>query len=592
MSNLRRFSLASALMIVAPLAAVAQPLAVPQHVPEAPLFVVSYSDVNAFWTAYTQTSLKTHIDQLLELPEVSGDSGFQEMQAEIDKASAEAGLSLKPSDLLSKTIKGFDLYVMDKVEATDEPGIVVAVKTDSPESAAKLAGWMTKKASEVEPPYVWTDPTVEVTPTPAPTPTPLPATTSEIAGFQVTHVDAQDGDLPFNIAQKGEIIVLANDKALLETTLTGTGAATMAADPTFQSVYSPLAGEKAQAFMYVSAEAMKKLQLESNPSLDPDAIDPQPPVAAVGRMNGTKFEVTTRSLVPPGADPNVTQLMAISPGPIASIVRFAAPQALMAMGANVLEGELIYDYALDQAEKANPEGAAELQDQLAAIDEAMGMSLRDDVLAAFGPVGAFHLNGIRYGGGFDVEVDTLAALQVRDEEKAELVMSTLKAAILDSLNAQLEEGAPAIEEQKLTHNGVEISAVPVSPTPLPIPVQPGFYSARAGDTQLMALSEAGIKAAIDRASGAAPGGNELVARSGLAASQTSAVNGFSWVDFGGFAEAFSKAIPTIVGFSGGDAAMQSNLELGAAILADLGTISSTQTNDPQGQTGHMVWALK
>lgn len=592
MSNLRRHILASALMVVAPLAATAQPLAVPQHAPEAPLVVVSFADVNAFWNAYTQTSLKTHVDQLLALPEVANESGYQEMQAEIDKASAEAGLSMKPSDLLSKTIKGMDIYLTPTLEATDEPGVVFSIKTDSPDSAAKLAGWMTQKAAEVEPPYVWNDPTAEVTPTPAPTPTPLPATTSEIAGFKVTAVESEDGDLPFNIAQKGDVIVLANDMALLEKSLTGAGAATMTADPAFQSVYSPLAAQNGQMFVYVSAEAMKQFALEANPDLDPTTLESQPPVAAVGRMNGTKFEMTTRSLVPPNADPTISQLMAISPGPIASIVRFAAPQALMAMGANVLEGELLYDYAVEQAEKTNPEGAAELQSQLAAIDEAMGMSLRDDVLAAFGPVGAFHLNGIRYGGGFDVEVDTLAALQVRDEEKAELVMSTLKAALLDSLNAQLEEGATPIEEQTISYNGVEISALPVSPTPMPIPVQPGFYSARAGDTQLIALTEAGIKAAIDRASGAAAGGNELVARSGLAASETSAVNSFSWVDFGGFAEAFAKAIPTIVGFSGGDASMQSNMELVAAMIADLGTVSATQTNDPQGQTGRVVWALK
>lgn len=595
MSLMRRSCLASALLVVAPLAANAQPLAVPQHVPQNPLVVISFGDVNEFWNAYTRTSLKTHVDGILALPEVANEGDYQQFLEERDKASAEVGLSLKPEDLLGKTLKGVDMYVLDQSAVTaegDEPGIVVSIKMDSAESATKLATWMTNQAREVEAPYVWTDPTVEVTPTPAPTPTPLPAATSEIAGFQVTAVEAEPGDLPFNIAQKGNILLIANDASLLASTITSPGVSTLAANADFQSVFSTLPTKTGQMFMYVSPEAMTKFAEAAQPDLDPTTLEGNPPVVLVGNITGTKFELTSRSLAPAGADPMITQLMSISPGPVASIVRFAAPQALMAMGANVLKGELIYDYAVQQAEKTSPEGAEGLQDQLSAIDEAMGMSLRDDVLAAFGPVGSFQLNSIRYGGGFDVEMDTLVALQVRDEEKADRVMTTLRSAILDSVNAQLEEGATPIDATTMDYAGATITMVPVSPTPLPVPVQPGFYTARAGDTMLMAITEAGIKAAIDRNAGTAPGGNELVARSGLAANHVSAVNSFSWVDFGGFATAFRTAIPSIVGMSGGDADMQTQMELIANIVEDIGTMSGTQTNDPAGQTGHFVWALK
>ena len=64
------------------------------------------------------------------------------------------------------------------------------------------------------------------------------------------------------------------------------------------------------------------------------------------------------------------------------------------------------------------------------------------------------------------------------------------------------------------------------------------------------------------------------------------------MDFGGFAAVLRKAIPTAVGMSGGDAEMQANLDLVANIIDDLGTVSGTQTNDPSGQTGKIVWALK
>lgn len=425
--SLMAMSFASTMLVVPALLSAAQ-LAAPAVAPSTSVAVFSINDSKSMWTNIAASPLKSPIDALsAELEKAGG----EEMQTGLAKFSAITGYSLKPTEFMTQTISGLDVHVLPSAAEGSEPEILVALKFNKADDAAKMADAMMQSTREdaekagADPAKSIVDVTVdgqgfkgyemfrsEESTAPDGTTTTAPAS----AGF-------------FGV--KGDAFVFATSRGALNAASTATsGPEFMAAEP-FKKTMANLSDTPTHMWAFGDGDALSNVLGNLG--------DPQM-ASAMGAMKGKTLGMTG------DASPEFMRIRMFSPAEQYSAstkiaaemagkgtpdaLRFVPAGSLLSYAVSNFGGKPMYDAAMAQMAQDPNQGMAAMMMQMSMMQygQQMGINMDTDVIGNMDKDIAMSLTSVALDPSMMAPpaVDAVIAIKMKDGAKAAEVMKKVE----------------------------------------------------------------------------------------------------------------------------------------------------------------------
>ncbi len=561
-----RSTTAALLVLTAPLAAGAQSVSVPEHVPGDIKGMITVTDMNGAWNSWSATPLAKSIESFFRLPALQNEPDFQEFVLEIDKAELELGYGLRPNQLLGETIRGLDIYVV-RPETQAEPDFVVVSKFSHADRVEKLVSYLKSMEEEEN-----ADRSAAGLP-------PVELTSTTIGDVEVTGSE----ELQFQFGGSGDVFLFSNSLTALESAITSTGADRLKGVEPLQRGYSKVSDRAGQVTFYLDGSEALKAASQFAPTNDFGTLTTGP---TVGTLNftpqGIDFAWFTGMDNPTEAEKAV---LAIPPSPMKGILSFMDGTPLFAASSNQLDGPLLLRLS-EEAASTDPSAMGQMDAFKQQIETMTGLDFEEEIVPAFGPDVSLAIQDINFAGGMMPQFDALAILKIRDAEKAGIVIDKFEqqmAMLMTEQMRQMNPSAPAATPNISDYQGTTLRSIPFSGGPVPIPLSL-THAVTSDGYWILALSEDSIKAALGRHTG---GGNSLAAVTSSASSSgriPGEFNTLTVMNFRQMATTVGQVVPMFAGMMGAGADMEA-VNLGLEIVRNMGVGYATTSGDGDGQRG-------
>ncbi len=563
-----RYTAASLLLVAAPLAAGAQSVAVPEHIPSNVKAMVTVTDMNGLWAAWSATPLSASIDSLFQLPALQNEPDFQEAVLEMDKAELVLGYGLRPKDLFGETIRGLDLYVVRSDDQAD-PDFVLVSKFSEAERVGKLVDYLKSVEERAS-----ADRTAAGRPA-------MALTTTTVGGVEVTGNE----ELEVQFAGKGDVFLFSNSAAAMADAISSTGPDRLQAIGPLQAGYSKVSDRTGQVVFYLDGR---------------EALD----VAARYAPRGAEFDkittgatVGTLNLTPQGIDlawfsgmenptPAEKAVLDIAPTTMKGVLSFVDGMPLFAAGSNQLDGPLLMQLS-QEAAGGDPSAMAQMQAFSEQIEAMTGLDFETEIVPAFGPDVILAVQDIDLSGGMLPKFDALAVLKVRDAAKATAVVQKFEeqlTAMMTQQMRQMNPSAPAVTATVTQYDGASLRSIPFTGGPMPIPMSL-THTITADGYWVLGLSDGGVKAALGRHTGNGHSLATVAASASTSGRIPTEFNTLSVVNFRQVASTVGQLVPLFGGMMGGGADMEA-INKAVEIVANMGVGYAATASTPDGQTGY------
>jgi hypothetical protein len=215
------------------------------------------------------------------------------------------------------------------------------------------------------------------------------------------------------------------------------------------------------------------------------------------------LQVRSYSLLDPGAAGAAPLLdMLKTPPSSVEVVGYFPDSTLGFYAVNFLDAPKIYDFAmgymkdLARAAQADEQAAAQIDQGIAEFQAASGMDIRTDILGWMGREVAIGVNGVVKGGFFPVP-ELSIVIQSTDQARTKAFFDKLEAKLTETMQ-QSPQGFP-LQFQEEDYKGVKLR---YAPTPMGEGLAPGY--ALHEDYAIITLSRNTLKRMLDVKTGAVP----------------------------------------------------------------------------------------
>lgn len=568
MSFLRAAALAAPLAL-APLAAAAQTVAVPDRVPDGIKIMVSVSDSPAVWSAYSATSLAANIRAIAALPEVQTNPDIQEATLEMDKAELELGFSVHPAKLFGEVLQGFDFYVV-RPDAQAEPSVLLLSRFRDAANAAKLADYIKARAAQESQDAV------------AAGGAPVAWQTTSIEGVDVFSAESEG----IHYAVMGDVFMIGSMQATLRDSISSTGVSRLAANPRLASSFAKVPRKEGQiSFFFDGAEAASIARQAGSGPID---MSWMPKGSTSGTIDATPqaFGLSYYTALDNPSEAQ-RQLFSIPPASLAPMLGYVSARPLFSSVNNLLDGPALARLTEEQVGASGQDAAARIAAVRTQIEATTGLSLDNEILPAFGPDMAVAVNGIDFANMFAPSADALIALRIRDKAKAEAVIGKFEARMLENLTAQaraMNPSAPAVQPTLSQQGSVTMRSIPLGGPGMPIPLSL-THAVTADGVWLVGLGEISVRGAIMRQTDG-ESLSTVVAQASGANLIPAKFNNIGLVNFEAVGGTITQVLPLVAGMMGGGQQDMTTPNQIVRTIASLGVGYIATANDGTGTAGY------
>lgn len=414
--------------------AAAQSVAVPGRTPANPQLLISIPDTSALWGGLSASGGgRAAIDYVKARDWFAGPAGER-----IEGLEEQLGFSLAPEELLTETLAGVDMYLVEQGPRT---GFVINATFTNPEAPGAILDLLMSeaKASRGISGGVSADTVIE----------------SHDENGRVLSLPAFE----IYMAVQGSTMTYTNAKSSLESTMADEGRALFDSDY-FARYMSTLRNDASLAWMFGEFAHLGSLA----PRVDPAMLEPYEMAVAGVKFNATadymklsmfRHQETMRE------SERRYALAAPPPGDV-EVFNYFPQNTALAIGTNYFDGAELLEGVLDSLENARdqmPLDRAAIEQQLQNSRMLLGFDVRNDLLYNIGPnlglaVGALDLQAAAASPFPAPEI--LFVTEVKDRDGFTAVVDKLSAMV----NLML---APATEPAERAGEGE------ATPTPAPTP---------------------------------------------------------------------------------------------------------------------------
>lgn len=468
-------------LTVASLAIAAAPVAAksanPKLVPANSAYVFSIPDVPTFWTAWKANSIYTTYKKVVANPEVAAQ--MESFEKQLKTIETALGFPLD-GNTLSQVLKSADAFVRAG-ESEDEIVVAFVFGVSDKEKLQKLLDLAEKAAIKAAEGDDETTASADAAPVKAVVEKHKDIEYRKVPGAYETPFYAQTGDLLLVTNNGSEM------RALIDRVKGDGGGPVMAGNAEYERVEKALAEHPGEFYYVANPKAgyamqgeipgpMKGLQ-DLILKIQPDSI-----VGASIKINPADIEAYSYMPFKPDSSSPLQALLKKYPS-VKSIdaMGFAPAKTLVAMGTNLIDLPLFYDGLKTGLKEAGLAGDADLDAQLAQMEEPLGFSVKKDLLPAFGNEMGLFVNSFKMpaGGAQMPEVDAAIAFSVKDKAKMAKVLAGLEKMLnaqLGALTAAMEDPSAADKASAEAFKSEKVGADTIKYVPLPMApgLAPGF----------------------------------------------------------------------------------------------------------------------
>jgi hypothetical protein len=479
---------AAALLLTATFAGAQEP-AVAGKTPANPLLIVSVPNSSQLWKSLAQSEFGRQLLTTVALPGLgAGDAAQMEKQL---------GFSLLPSDLFTKTVTGFDLYV---VENNSEVGFVANVRFSDEAVPQRILDQMKKDAAHSQG---------------------MSGGTSADTVADTTTDGIRQLSLPafqMHFAADKSVLVWSNQKAALDSAFKNEGQAIFAS-AFFKRYMDQIAdeggdfwafGEASKVFPYIDPflPGTKAGSLETLGTMV---------VAVKAKAEADHLKIVAFQHQEDMKSAQRRYAMAAPPPGDVSIMNFFPSDSKLAFGTNHFDGLSILETTLESVEgsEGSPITAEQIEQQIQSSRAMLGFDLRNDLIANLGPDLGFAIVPVSGAGEGALPFDITLVTHVKDPDRFNAILGILEESAGDLAAAPppaappkpLAKGeptptptpvpTPAIESEEFQGETIKFIASPSGPA---AGIQPGYTFTKDGYF-LLALNKETIKAALTSSKG-------------------------------------------------------------------------------------------
>lgn len=521
--------------------------------------VVSLNNPGDLAPLFRDSRASKVFQQLTEI-QFADDPEFQEATEEVNEFLNSLGEGVTLSSLMGEVITGIDLYVGTKVVGEDRAPVLTILECSSAEQAQKIFDQLEIAEKKNYAKTGATDPTIK----------------KDIAGNSVSYNPIDNS----YVLVKGNALIFSKDEAILASSLKAEGGETIAKLENLSFLESKMI-QKGDLVVYANMSELTK-----------NSIDPALQDKANGQLlmnvdvdgNAIKSEYFFK---PTTITASKKAFLSIAPAANESTASFLPSNGLASYSTNLLEPSVI-NSAYDEL-KQNPDTSGQFM-MLESMAQQAGLNLKDDLLAAFGPMISISLGKPDPSMPLPIPSITIAA-KIANQEKANIVITKIEEGLIYQATESVRQMNPDAPDATVTttdFNGTPIRSVSFS---TPFVKVPAAHSLTNDGYYLLSIGSGGIQSALT-----AHAQNNGVASSeqwkSLRPNEFGTVNHFAAVDMAGISAFIRQIVPLASGFTGATPEDVANTNVALDFLESLGTMYNANRNDEAGTHGFTVLKIQ
>ena len=230
-------------------------------------------------------------------------------------------------------------------------------------------------------------------------------------------------------------------------------------------------------------------------------------MAGRGKIEANRFVFESSQAIDPSSGNPMLDVISVEPSSLKAM-GYAGNSPWLSLSVNLLSIDKILNLLQQSAAASGPMAEAQFQNNLAALETGLGMSLRDEIAPALGPEALFSLNTldlnpmVLFTRAFsDLSADLLIALEVRNKTQIANLMKMIEGRISQQMAVNMAMSATPAPQPEVfrseTYNGVELR---LAQLPGQTALSPGY--AFHEDFLILGMTADNLKAAINRKNGA------------------------------------------------------------------------------------------
>jgi hypothetical protein len=533
-------------------------------IPVKTAYVFAVPDMPAFWTAWKANAVYATYQKAVASPELKPKmEGFEKQVKTIEAA---LGFQLD-GDTLSQVIKAVDIYAAPGENAGDVT-VALLFSVSDKEKLAKLMDLAEKAAIKAaqdasgEPTTATKSADKEKAPAKEgeakpdsmgggaeTTSTAAKVESEEYKGVTVKKVPGDYEDQTY-YAMVGDLLVVTNDraemKALIDRSKSDAAGETLAASKDFERIIEGLKDKPGEFYYFANPQYAYDMQAGGAADMVRNILKQLSPDA----MGGASVKINPKDLYiyscqPLGADSTSPWKKLLAKYPAAkdlAVLGYAPADGLVAAGGNLFDSDMLYDgmkklvAALGQGQQMS------LDDQLKQLEEPLGFSIKNDLLAALGnEIGVF-VNSVSIQKQGMPEVDAAVVIKVRDKAKMEKVLAGIEklvdqqlGSMAAAMNPDADKKAPASQFKTETVGSDTVKYIQAMPG-----IAPGFVIS--GDYVVIGTNKDGIRKMLELKAGKGEGLLQSKDYKDVASRMAETTNMVQFANIGAIIDVAAKAV--------------------------------------------------
>ncbi len=442
----------------------------PHLLPPSSCFVLSISDCPQTWAHIKTTPLYREYQALMANPVVTDNIHYKEFDLKRRKCELAAGFPLSLDTIAGQMLSGIDMAVIAPQSIGTPVSVLIIAETSDLEKVRKLLPLLEKEAAS------------PADKTPGATPSPTP----QVSKYYKTVAIRTIPNSGLQYALVGKYLIISNGESHIRETidrLKGELKTTLTTSPDFAPLFEKaMKGLKPTAqdlFYVVDNSKMTKALMQMLPGMalitGSSAMKVASKTCNVGSVNIRTNSVTFNSYTPFSADqPDLMQqlIRKYPPQSLASL-RYVPQGTLFCSASNLFDGPIFYDMYYSMFALLGNMGGfpamkntqADLDTEIAELENTLGFKLKEDLAASLGPEFCFAMNNVTFASYFPIPtIDMAFIFQVKDRSKMTMIMQKLEQLIQKSITGQAAPTAQPstlqLTLQTTVHNGVTIRFLP------------------------------------------------------------------------------------------------------------------------------------
>ncbi len=408
-------------------------------------------DMGAVWTKSQSTPLYATIKNAWDAAVAQNvDPDFARMLAAKSKAEQEVGFSLNPQDVFGPVIQSATVVLNPNATGTDMTGTIAANLKD-PAKFDKLFAYIKSQSSQAAT---------------------QPARVSEeaVGDLTITVFNSENGNNSY-AGRANNLWAMSNSREQLLAVLQGNGKS-IEMPAQAKTAFAQINKISPDVQFFVDMTALQKIgQTSAGASFKPFSGAKY----AAGVMQIDEQELASQYIVE--LDPQAQKMFSAStqPGQLQGL-NYVPQTTWISQANNNVDISAVYRFLREQAQAGDPSLAQQIDQQVATVDQTLGMSLEKDLLPAFGSNSVLALNSLQINPSFPMAstADLLLGIELRDKEKVLSALRTVEEKIQNQIMQQMGMGASTPGQPQQTppgmpqliqtenHNGVEIRTFAIS----------------------------------------------------------------------------------------------------------------------------------